>query len=455
LAATSVNLAHFTEDGFNLTMAGWSLRAVHVPTGTRLPLGGDTINALVRETAAPGRYDSYEGSRGELAARLRQLGIRSEVGAPVVVDGQVWGALIAGTDEPQPLPVGAEDRLARFAELIATAVSNATARSELLASRARIVEAADEQRRRVVRDLHDGAQQRLIHAVMTLQLARAGDEAPPALDRLVGEALDDTRAAIEELRELARGLHPAVLTHRGLAAAIDALADRAPVPVNVDIPEQRYPASVESAAYFIAAEALTNVAKYAKATTARITASRSGDSLLLTVEDDGGGGATPSPGSGLSGLQDRVAALARHADRRQPTRRRHPHPRRATAAAPRKSRACRLRRRCARVIECVRAAALEARVAALTEGTNALASSVSNQVAPDGCGEALHLGLVRGAGFGQEVGGASSGQWPCWEKNSRARSSSSRSRSPAAPKRNSALSRATLRPAPTSIANPS
>jgi signal transduction histidine kinase len=298
LAATSVNLAHFTEDGFNLTMAGWSLRAVHVPTGTRLPLGGDTINALVRETAAPGRYDSYEGSRGELAARLRQLGIRSEVGAPVVVDGQVWGALIAGTDEPQPLPFCAEDRLARFAELIATAVSNATARSELLASRARIVEAADEQRRRVVRDLHDGAQQRLIHAVMTLQLARAGDEAPPALDRARRRGARRHRAAIEELRELARGLHPAVLTHRGLAAAIDALADRAPVPVNVDIPEQRYPASVESDAYCIAAEALTNVAKYAKATTARITASRSGDSLLLTVEDDGGGGATPSPAVG-------------------------------------------------------------------------------------------------------------------------------------------------------------
>jgi signal transduction histidine kinase len=161
-----------------------------------------------------------------------------------------------------------------------------------------------------VRDLHDGAQQRLIHAVMTLQLARTGHDAPPALDRLVGEALDDTRAAIEELRELARGLHPAILTHRGLAAAVDALADRAPVPVRVDIPEQRYPPSVESAAYFIAAEALTNVAKYAQATTARITATRSADSLQLTVEDDGAGGAAPSPGSGLAGLQDRVAAMA-------------------------------------------------------------------------------------------------------------------------------------------------
>jgi PAS domain S-box-containing protein len=310
LGATSVNLAHFTPDGFNLTMAGWSLRAVHVPTATRLPLNGDTINAVVRRTAAPGRFDTYEGASGELAALLRRLGIQSEVGAPVVVEGRVWGALIAGTDEPEPLPAGTEHRLASFADLIATAVSNATTRSELNASRARLVEAADEQRRRVVRDLHDGAQQRLVHAVMTLQLAHARNDAPPELGRLVGEALEDTRASIDELRELAHGLHPALLTHRGLAAAVEALADRVPLPVHVDIPEQRYPTPAESAAYFVAAEALTNVAKYARASTARVTATGSTDRLVLTIEDDGVGGATPSPGSGLAGLQDRVAALA-------------------------------------------------------------------------------------------------------------------------------------------------
>jgi signal transduction histidine kinase len=274
-----------------------------------LPLDGDAINALVRATAAPGRYDSYEHAQGELAAHLRQLGIRSEVGAPVVVDGRVWGALIAGTDQPQPLPNGTEERLAGFAELTATAVSNATARSELLASRARIVEAADEQRRRVVRDLHDGAQQRLIHAVMTLQLAQAREGAPPGLSRLVADALEDARGAIEELRDLAHGLHPAILTHRGLAAAVEALADRAPLPVHIDIPAHRYPASVESAAYFIAAEALTNVAKYANASTASVTATGSAGSLRLTINDDGTGGAVPSPGSGLSGLRDRVSAL--------------------------------------------------------------------------------------------------------------------------------------------------
>jgi signal transduction histidine kinase len=145
---------------------------------------------------------------------------------------------------------------------------------------------------------------------MTLQLANARDDAPPELGRLVADALDDTRDAIEELRELAHGLHPAILTHRGLAAAVAALADRAPLPVHVDISDERYPASVESAAYFVTAEALTNVAKYANASTAGVTTTSSAGSLLLTIYDDGTGGAIPYPGSGLSGLRDRVSALA-------------------------------------------------------------------------------------------------------------------------------------------------
>jgi PAS domain S-box-containing protein len=308
-AASSVNLAHFTPDGFNVTIAGWSLRDVHVPTGTRRPLEGDTINNLVRRTAAPGRFDSYEDASGELAALLRTRGIRSEVGAPVVVEGRVWGVLIAGTDEPRPLPPGTEIRLSSFAELIATAVSNATTRGELLASRARIVEAADEQRRRVVRDLHDGAQQRLVHAVMTLQLAQSRGNVPPDLKPLLDEGVEHARSAIDELRELAHGIHPAILTHHGLAAAVEALAERAPLPVTVDVPDDRYPTPVESAAYFIAAEALTNVAKYAGAEHARVTARQVDGHLRLAIEDDGVGGAALSLGSGLAGLQDRIAAL--------------------------------------------------------------------------------------------------------------------------------------------------
>ena len=302
---TSVNLAHFTTDGFNLTMAGWSMRDVHIPAGTRLPLEGDSINALVRDTAAPGRFDSYEGASGELASLLRNRGVRSEVGAPVVVDGRVWGALIAGTDEQEPLPVGLEQRLSSFAELVATAISNATTQTELIASRMRIVEAAYEQRRRVVRDLHDGAQQRLVEALITLQLAQARGEDTP----LIAEGVEHVRAAIAELRELARGIHPAILTHRGLAAAVEALAHRTPLPVAVEISNDRYPPSVESAAYFVVAEALTNVAKYANAGAARVTATSSDGWLILTIEDDGVGGARASTDSGLSGLYDRIAAL--------------------------------------------------------------------------------------------------------------------------------------------------
>jgi signal transduction histidine kinase len=303
---TSVNLAQFTTDSFNLTMAGWSIHDVHLPTGTRLPLEGDSINVLVRDTAAPGRFDSYEGASGELAALLRKRGVVSEVGAPVVVDGRVWGALIAGTDDPEPLPAGLEQRLSSFAELIATAISNATTQTELVASRTRIVEAADEQRRQVVRDLHDGAQQRLVEAIMTLQLAQARGEGTA----LLTEAVEQVRAAIAELRELARGIHPSILTHRGLAAAVEALTHRMPLPVDVEIPNNRYPPSIESAAYFVVAEALTNVAKYANAKTARVTARASDDCLTLTIEDDGMGGARPSKGSGLGGLHDRITALS-------------------------------------------------------------------------------------------------------------------------------------------------
>jgi signal transduction histidine kinase len=309
LGATTVNLAHFSPDGFNVTMSGWSLRDVHVPRGTRAPLEGETINKLVQRTGAPGRVDCYDRAAGDLAALLRRLGIRSEVGAPVVVDGRVWGALIAGTDEPDPLPPATEDRLASFAELIATAVSNATSREELLASRTRIVEAADQQRRRVVRDLHDGAQQSLVHAVIDLQRALGREDVPPEIATLVAGGLEHARAAIEELRELARGIHPAILTHHGLAAAIDALAQRAPLPVDVAVPETRFPASVESAAYFVVAEALTNVAKYSRATTALVSAEPGDGRLVLTIADDGVGGAEYRPGGGLTGLDDRMAAL--------------------------------------------------------------------------------------------------------------------------------------------------
>jgi PAS domain S-box-containing protein len=269
LGAASVNLAQFTADGFNFTLAGWSERATHIPPGTRLPLEGDSINALVQQTQAPGRVDSYEGLSGRLASRLRELGIKSEVGAPVIVDGSVWGALFAGTDQPEPLPPGAEWRLASFAELVGTAVSNALARAELIASRARIVAASDAARQRVTRDLHDGAQQQFVNTIINLQLAQQKwSSAPEHAQELVGRALGEARAGVDGLREVAAGLHPAILTHRGLAAALDALAARLPIPVELDVFGGRLPKSIEASIYFFCSEALTNVVKHACASSA-------------------------------------------------------------------------------------------------------------------------------------------------------------------------------------------
>jgi signal transduction histidine kinase len=309
--AASVNLAQFTTDEMNLTQAGWSQRGTHIPPGTRLPLDGDSINALIRQAHAPVRVDSYEGRSGRLAARLRELGIRSEVGAPVVVDGEVWGALIAGTDQAEPLPPGTEERVASFAELIGTAVSNATAQSELIASRARMITASDGARRRVTRDLHDGAQQQLVSTIINLQLAQQSwSSAPEQAREYLDLALRDAASSINGLREIAAGIHPAILTHRGLAAALEALADRLPLPVRLDVTDRRFPAPIEASGYFFCSEALTNVVKHAHANSAWVRVAVEDDRCTIEVGDDGIGGAEARlETSGLIGLRDRIGAL--------------------------------------------------------------------------------------------------------------------------------------------------
>ncbi|HEU5390262.1 MAG TPA: PAS domain S-box protein [Streptosporangiaceae bacterium] len=309
--AASVNLAQFTADEMNLTQAGWSQRGTHVPPGTRLPLDGESINALIRQAHAPVRVDSYEGRSGRLAARLRELGIQSEVGAPVVVDGEVWGALIAGTDQADPLPPGTEERVASFAELIGTAVSNATARAELIASRARMVTASDAARRRVTRDLHDGAQQQLVSTIINLQLAQQSwSSAPERAREYLNLALRDAGSSINGLREIAAGIHPAILTLRGLAAALDALADRLPMPVRLDVTDRRLSAPIEASVYFFCSEALTNVVKHAKASSAWVRVAVEENRCTIEVGDDGIGGAEARlETSGLIGLRDRIGAL--------------------------------------------------------------------------------------------------------------------------------------------------
>jgi signal transduction histidine kinase len=311
MRATNVNLAYFAPDGFNLTMAGWSFRENHVPTGTRLPLDGESINVVIQRTRAPARVETYDGVEGELAALLRQLGIRTEVGAPVVVDGKVWGALIAGSDKAEEFPGDCESRLASFAELIATAVANATARSELVAAQRRVIEAADAARRRLTRDIHDGAQQQFVNTLINLQLAKQKwSSAPDRAREMLELATQEAVAGVESLRELAAGIHPAILSHRGLAAALDALAARLPIPVTLTCAAENLPSAIEASVYFFCSEALTNVIKHAAASSVSVTVAVLEDRLAIEVRDDGVGGATQvSAGSGLLGLRDRIAAL--------------------------------------------------------------------------------------------------------------------------------------------------
>jgi signal transduction histidine kinase len=214
---------------------------------------------------------------------------------------------VARTRE-DPLPPTAERRLFDFAELLAQAIANAEARAELAASRARIVQAGDEARRRIERNLHDGAQQRLVALSLTLRMAQnaLGDDPRAAM---LARASEEAQLTLQDLRELARGIHPAVLSERGLAAALEAVASRSPVPVELDVADERLPAPVEATAYYVVAECLANVAKYAGECTVDVTVAREGDALRVEVRDDGCGGAEVGAGTGLRGLTDRVEAL--------------------------------------------------------------------------------------------------------------------------------------------------
>jgi PAS domain S-box-containing protein len=303
------NLCRYEPDGTFTVVAGTGAP----PVGSRWPRVGENVTTLVFETGRSVRIDSYAGATGPAADEMHRLGVRKEgmrsaVGTPVIVEGKLWGMLGVGTTLEQPLPPDAEARLTSFTELVATAIANAEARTEVAASRARIVAAIDEERRRVVRDLHDGAQQRLVHTIITLKLAQRAAPNHEDAPALLSEALDHAERANVELRELAHGILPAALTRGGLRTAVDALASRSPVPVETDVLAGRLPAAVEATAYFIVAEALTNVAKHAHARHAEVTARIEDGTVAVQVRDDGRGGAQPD-GSGLLGLADRVAAL--------------------------------------------------------------------------------------------------------------------------------------------------
>jgi signal transduction histidine kinase len=286
-----------------------------MPVGARLTLEGDNVAAMVLRTGATARMDSHEHAAGSTAALIRDLGLRSGVGAPIIVDGRLWGAAIVGSSRPEPLAPDTEERLADFAELVATAVANAQARGELIASRARIVTAADEARRRIERDLHDGAQQRLVALGLRIRALQASLPSGSDLNYQIADIGDGLAAASEELRQISHGIHPAVLSQGGLRPALSALRRRAALPVELSINvERRLPKSVEVAAYYIVAEALTNAAKHARASQVTVTVDADDERVRLSVTDDGVGGADPGGGSGLIGLKDRVAALGGQID---------------------------------------------------------------------------------------------------------------------------------------------
>jgi signal transduction histidine kinase len=284
------------------------------PVGGRLPLGGRNVTTLVYQTGRPTRIDygdDVSGVIGQVASQ--DWGLRSSVGVPVSVESRLWGCIVVAFSRPGlvPLPLDTEEHLASFTELVATAIANAESRSELAASRRRIVAAADEARRRIERDLHDGTQQRLVSLTLAARTAEADAAAgrgdlEAELSRLAGGLAD----AMTELQELSRGIHPAVLSERGLGPALRTLARRSAVPVDLDVTaDARYPEPVEIAAYYIASEALANTMKHAQASHIEMSLAARDGHLQLSVRDDGVGGVDPARGSGLTGLADRVEAL--------------------------------------------------------------------------------------------------------------------------------------------------
>ena len=281
-----------------------------IEVGTRVPYSapGSPVNVASHQG---GRIDDYTDVPDEAARLTRLAGYLSSVVAPITAGGRLWGALFVFSARPNYFPPNAEQRLADFTQLVALALEAAEAHDQLTASRARIVEASVAERRRLERNLHDGAQQRLVTLSLHLRMAQECVRTDPAAAEALLEGVgEDLKRALEELQELARGLHPAILTDRGLVPALQSLANRAPFPVEVaGGAPARLPEAVEAAVYYVVAESLTNAAKHAGASAAFVELSTTTDTVVVEIRDDGSGGATLTGGTGLRGLADRVEAL--------------------------------------------------------------------------------------------------------------------------------------------------
>jgi signal transduction histidine kinase len=313
LGADYTMMGRYDPDVARTIVAAWSRTGRAFPVGHRAKLGGWNVPKLVYQTGRSARIDDHADASGPIAEAARRFGFRAVVGVPVSVEGRLWGVMLVAS-RAEPLPAGTEARLARFTELAATAIANAEAQAALTASRARIVATADATRRRIERNLHDGAQQHLVSLALDLRAAQAAaPEGTGDLAQQLDHLATGLDGVLDELREIARGLHPAILADGGLPPALKTLARRSAVPVDLDIQiDRRLPEPVETAAYYTVAEALTNTAKHARATTAQIQVTESDGVLHVCVYDNGRGGADFSDGSGLVGVKDRAEALGGH-----------------------------------------------------------------------------------------------------------------------------------------------
>jgi signal transduction histidine kinase len=303
----------FEPEAVVTSVAAWGAPVVAgFPVGSRWGLEGKNLVTIVRDTGRPARVDRFAHASGPIGVAGRAGGFRSAVGAPIVVESRLWGVICVGSTALESLlPADTEARLVSFTELVAMAIANAESRVELNASRARIVAAADQTRRRIERDLHDGTQQQLVSLMLELRAAQTNQNPPVGELKARLAATERGLAKVfEELREISRGIHPAILSRGGLGPAITALARRSLLPVELDLRAGgRLPEPVEVAAYYVVSEALTNAAKHAHASVVKVELDGHGASLRLTIRDDGAGGADLRRGSGLVGLSDRVVAL--------------------------------------------------------------------------------------------------------------------------------------------------
>jgi signal transduction histidine kinase len=320
LSVDVANLCRYEADG-TLTFAASA--GGHFPAGSRRRLGGErNLATIVLATGRSARMDNYADATGPLAAEIREEGVRSAVGSPIMVEGRLWGMIAVGSNLEQPLPPDTEGRLASFTELVATAIANAASRADLATSRARIVAAADETRRRIERDLHDGIQQQLVNLILELQLVEGtGGCEVGELKAQLARTERGLAGTLEGLREIARGIHPAILSRGGLEPALRTLARRSVVPVELDLRvDRRLPEHVAVGAYYVVSEALTNAAKHAQASAVNVELCTHDAFLQVVIRDDGIGGADVGRGSGLLGLSDRIEALGGRLCVTSPTR---------------------------------------------------------------------------------------------------------------------------------------